>query len=317
MLVFEGEGLLKLSIFGAVCVFAALPGAACATEFEPRLTFAAPDHARRSVAITLDACAGGFDRRIMDALVESNAKATVFVTERWLKKNQAALDEMKRRPDLFEIENHGARHVPAVTDAATVFGIPGALTIAAIREEVEGGAAAVERATGARPQWYRGATARYSRDALDLIVAQGMKVAGYSLNADMGASLGSLSVARRVAAARSGDVVIAHINQPGRSAGQGVADGIRALAAAGVSFVRLDEVETKGDDGARLLAARREVKHKLDVQSDDHGRDKGRERGHPARRDEAAHLRPAGGEPDQRNDRERQLKAQHDLAEDK
>lgn len=287
---------------------------AAATEYEPRLALAQPDAAVRTVALTLDACSGGTDRRVLDALVETGTKATIFVTGRWLKRNQSTLDELKRHPDLFEIENHGANHVPAVTDAATVFGIPGAQTIEGVRAEVEGGAAAVEKATGARPRWYRGATARYSRDALDLIAASGQKVAGFSLNADMGASLPADAVRRRIAAAKSGDVLIAHINQPTRSAGQGVADGIRALAASGVRFVRLDEVETRANDGAPLLAARREVKDKLHVQRDDDKRDQGREGGHPARSDELTHLGAARGEPDQRNDSEGKLKAQDDLA---
>lgn len=305
----------RTAVLGLVLCVAA--GSAAAVEFEPRLALASPDPARRTVALTLDACAGGFDRRIMDALVEVDAKATIFVTERWLKKNPDALAELKRRPDLFEIENHGARHVPAVTDAAFVFGLKSALTIEAVRAEVLGGARAVEAATGVKPRWYRGATARYTRDALDLIVGEGMKVAGYSVNADMGASLGSREVARRITAAKSGDVVIAHVNQPGRPAGRGVADGVRALARAGVSFVRLDEVPTKAEDGQPALAARHEVEHKLDVERHDHRGHKGGGRGHPAGSDELAHLRPAGGEPDQRNHREGQLKAQDHLAEDK
>ncbi|MFC3692878.1 polysaccharide deacetylase family protein [Chenggangzhangella methanolivorans] len=237
--------------------FLALASApAAAGDFEPRLSFAA-EAGPRTVALTFDACAGGFDRRVMDALIAANARATIFVTERWLKKNAAALAEIKARPDLFEIENHGKDHVPAVTDAATMFGIRTAATIEGVRTEIEGGAKAIETATGKRPSWYRGATARYSRDAMELSQSLGMKVAGYSLNADMGASLPAASVARRMAAARSGDVVIAHINQPGRPAGQGVADGVRALAASGARFVKLDEVQTKSDEGAPVVVARR------------------------------------------------------------
>lgn len=239
-----------LTVAGAAC------DPAAAQDFEPRLTFAPPS-ADRTVALTFDACSGGFDRRVMDALVQSNAKATIFVTERWLKRNAAALAEIKARPDLFEIENHGQNHIPAVTDVPTMFGLKTAGTIEAVRAEIENGAKAVEAATGARPRWYRGATARYSRDALELSNSLGMAVAGYSLNADMGASLPAASVAKRMAAARSGDVVIAHINQPDRSAGRGVAEGVRALAASGVRFVRLDEARTKSDDGAPIVTAKK------------------------------------------------------------
>ena len=285
-----------------------------ALEFEPRLRIESPDPGVREVALTFDACSGAVDHRILDALLETRAKATIFVTERWLRRNPEALATLRAHPDLFEIENHGARHVPVVTDAHSVFGITTAGAIEAVRAEVGGGAAAVEAATGARPIWFRGATARYSRDALDEIATEGFRVAGFSLNGDMGASLPAAAVARRIAAARSGDVVIAHINQPTRGSGEGVATAIRSLAAAGVKFVRLQDATMKSDDGRPILLAKREVDHELRVQRHNHGGDKRSDDGHPAGSNELAHLGAAGGEPHQWNDREGQLQAQHDLA---
>ena len=44
-----------------------------------------------------------------------------------------------------------------------------------------------------------------------------------------------------VAAAKDGDVIIAHINQPSRPAGAGVVQGILKLKENGFSFVRLDD----------------------------------------------------------------------------
>jgi peptidoglycan/xylan/chitin deacetylase (PgdA/CDA1 family) len=225
---------------------------AAAAEFEPRLTVVAPQTGERVVALTFDACSGGFDRRIMDALVQSNARATIFVTGRWMRRNPAALAELTARPDLFEIENHGANHVPAVTDAASVFGVRSAATVEGVRAEIMDGAAAIEAAIGVRPRWFRGATARYTRDALDLAAREGFRIAGFSVNADMGASLPAHAVKRRFEAAKSGAVIIAHINQPGRPAGQGAADGVRALAKAGVRFVRLGDVGSRSEDGPAI-----------------------------------------------------------------
>ena len=64
----------------------------------------------------------------------------------------------------------------------------------------------------------------------------------------MGASLLGPLVARRIAAAKSGDVIIAHVNQPGRAAGAGLVEGLQALKAAGVTFVRLNDVVAQEDD---------------------------------------------------------------------
>lgn len=221
-----------------------------AEEYEPRLTLDVPAAGPRTVALTLDACSGLTDLRVLDALIADNVAATFFVTRRWLMGNGEAFARIRARPDLFEIENHGDRHVPAITDTPTMFGIPTAGSLEAVRREVEGGARAILTATGARPRWYRDATARYSRDALAAIRADGYRIAGFSLNGDMGASLPAATVARRIAAARHGDVIIAHVNQPKRSAGLGVVEGVRALKAKGTRFVRLNDLPATERDGA-------------------------------------------------------------------
>jgi peptidoglycan/xylan/chitin deacetylase (PgdA/CDA1 family) len=278
-----------------------------ATEFEPRLFIDKPPAGVRTVALTFDACSGAVDRRVLDALLETGAKATIFVTGRWLRGNADALGVMKAHPEQFELENHGAMHVPTDTDTARIFGVRTAGTMEAVRAEIAGGAEAVTKATGAKPRWFRSATARYTRDAMEEAGAQGQRIAGYSLNADIGASLPAASVEKRVAAAKSGDVVIGHINQPTRAAGGGLAAGIRALKASGAQFVRLDEVETRAADGPPISPPRREVEDQLHVQRDDHrGDDAGRD-GHPAGSHELPHLRPAGGEPDQRDHGEGKL----------
>ena len=133
-------------------------------------------------------------------------------------------------------------HVPAVIGLEKPYGLEPAGTPEAVIEEVAGGAEAVSAATGARPVWYRGATALYSADALDLIARLGFRVAGFSLNADFGATASEQVAAERVAGAKDGDVIIAHINQPTRAAGAGIARGLIALQGKGFRFVRLADV---------------------------------------------------------------------------
>jgi hypothetical protein len=99
---------------------------------------------------------------------------------------------------------------------------------------------AIMAATGAKPVWYRGATALYSPAAVPAIEGMGFSIAGYSLNADMGASLPAEAVTYRMRQAKDGDVIIAHTNQPNRPSGAGVIAGVRALLDQDVRFVRLD-----------------------------------------------------------------------------
>jgi peptidoglycan/xylan/chitin deacetylase (PgdA/CDA1 family) len=215
-----------------------LTAAARAADIEPSLRL--PAASGKTVAVTLDACSGRTDMRIVDELIADGIPATLFVTHRWIVRNAEAIALFKAHPDLFEIENHGDQHVPAVTDTPTLFGLTTAGSLPAVNSEVTGGEAAIGAAFGLRPTWFRGAGARYSKDAAALIGQLGYRIAGYSLNGDIGASLPEAAVAKRLAAAKAGDVIIAHVNQPDRPAGAGVVAGLKALKAAGFTFVRLD-----------------------------------------------------------------------------
>ncbi len=193
------------------------------------------------VAITLDACMGKTDHRILDTLVNEKIPATIFVTARWLKHNADALAVMQSHPDLFEIENHGENHVPAVDKPVSIYGIAAAGSAEAVKQEVEGGRLAIVAATGTQPQWFRGATAKYTASSMAEINRLGMRVAGYSVNGDGGSLLGAAATAKHIASARDGDVIISHINQPTHEAGEGVVKGLLALKARGVIFTRLDD----------------------------------------------------------------------------
>lgn len=233
--------------------FPALPALALALAFalsgqaaaggihlvEPSLTLPGPMGLSPRVALTLDACSGKADSRIFQALVDNRIPATVFVTARWLKRNPEATRLMLDHPALFQMENHGARHVPAVNVPATVYGIAAAGSSEAVKAEVEAGAEAVRAATGQSPRWYRGATARYNQGAITEIAGLGQAVAGFSLNADQGAMLPAAAVEKRLARAKAGDVIIAHVNHPERSSGEGLVRGILALKAKGFVLVKL------------------------------------------------------------------------------
>ena len=213
---------------------------------EPRLNITPSGAKSPRVALTFDACMGGVDLRILSALVDNNIRATIFVTGRWLKSNPEALATMRAHPELFQLENHGAMHVPAVTGTEKLYGLEPAGTLEAVRSEVQGGADAMAANGIGRAKWYRDATALYSTDALALIRQMGFRIGGFSLNADFGASLPADKVTERMLMAKDGDVIIGHINQPKRSSGAGLVAGILALKAKGLTFVRLDDVPEIG-----------------------------------------------------------------------
>jgi peptidoglycan/xylan/chitin deacetylase (PgdA/CDA1 family) len=209
---------------------------------EPRMRLANPPPGRLTVALTLDACPGAFDERIAAALVESGIPATIFVTELWLRRNPPGLAFLLAHRDLFGIENHGELHIPPVLGHRSIFGLPVAGDLVAVRREVTEGATAIGATAGVGSRWYRAATGYYSPSAMPAIQELGFGIAGYSLNGDVGASLSASSVAGRIGNATTGDIIVAHINQPDRPSGEGVVAGVRELQRRGASFLRLDQL---------------------------------------------------------------------------
>lgn len=208
-------------------------------EPRQRLDIRPPGHAR-DIALTLDACGGDVDRTLVATLVRLQIPATVFVTRRWLDRQPAALAELRAHPDLFEFENHGAEHVPAVL-GQKLYGMKGPADAAGIDREIAGGSAAVERATGQRTRWYRGAGAAYDRTGLDAVARQGHQVAGFSLNGDDGATASAATVAGRLRKAQPGDIVLVHMNKPASGTAAGLASALPDLMARGFRFVKLSQ----------------------------------------------------------------------------
>lgn len=227
----------------------AAPQVASVKLVEPHLHVTrAGKKASPRIALTFDACMGKTDMRILDTLVNEQVPATIFVTARWLRTNPQALSILMAHPDLFELENHGLNHIPAVDRPVPVYGIPAAGSPEAVATEVKGGGDAMLAHGIGQPRWFRGATAKYSLSSVAEIRALGYRIAGYSINGDSGATLPAAAVERQYASAKDGDVIISHINQPTKPAGEGVAKGILALKAKGVQFVRLQDIEERGDD---------------------------------------------------------------------
>ena len=206
----------------------------------PRLRLAPTPGGPPRAALTLDACSGAADRRVLDGLIRLGLPATIFVTGLWLRANPGMAARLLERRDLFDLQNHGARHVPAVLGERRLYGIAVAGTLEAVRAEVIGGAAALATIGAPPPVWYRGATALYSPEALAAIRGMGFRVAGFSVNGDEGATLPAARVAARIAAAQDGDVVIAHTNHPERPSGPGVVEGAQRLVERGFRLVHLD-----------------------------------------------------------------------------
>ncbi len=208
------------------------------------IALAAADAQDKVAALTLDACGGAFDEDLIQYLIARKIPATIFATKRWIDRNPRGVAMLIAHPDLFEIEDHGANHVPAVIGAGRrVYGIPGQPDVAHLVSEVNGGAEAVAGISGTTPKWYRGATAEYDAESIAVIKSLGYQIAGFSLNADAGATLGRREIVTRLKAARQGDIIIAHMNKPNSDTAEGLAEGLAWMLAHGFRFVTLNAMK--------------------------------------------------------------------------
>ncbi len=200
----------------------------------------------KKVALTLDACSGKFDDDLIEFLIQNKIPTTIFATKKWIDENPKGLSIIKAHLDLFDVEDHGEKHIPAVIGAGRkVYGIPGEPDVIHLRREVSEGAHAVEDATGIAPHWYRSATAEYDPQAIKEIDKMGYKIAGFSVNADVGATSKKIAIEKKLEHVKDGDVIIAHMNKPASDTAEGLAVGLAYLTKAGFKFVRLDQVDLK------------------------------------------------------------------------
>ncbi|MBL0123880.1 MAG: polysaccharide deacetylase family protein [Betaproteobacteria bacterium] len=188
-----GAFVLTLPVFAAD---KSLPASAVDRPVEIHQRLVTRD-GEKSVALTLDACGGGFDADLISTLIELRVPATIFATRKWIDRHPKGMALLNAHPKLFAIEDHGAAHVPAVIGAdKRVYGMRGVPDIAHLHADIDGGASAIAATGAPRPSWYRGATALYDRAAIGAIEASGYRIAGFSVNADAGATLPRRAILR-------------------------------------------------------------------------------------------------------------------------
>ncbi len=212
-------------------------------------TSGAPQNGPITVALTFDACGGGYDVSIIALLRELRVPATLFLAGPWLAAHPAEAADLAADP-LFEIANHGARHRPASVTGHAAYGIRGTRSVAEFVDEVESNARRLTTLTGVRPRFYRAATLFCDEVAVRIAADLGQTVAGCSVAADAGATLPAPAVAHNLLAVRSGDILLLHMNKPKAGSGAGLRAALPELLRRGVRFVRLSDAVPGALSGA-------------------------------------------------------------------
>ncbi|UKS25302.1 polysaccharide deacetylase family protein [Paenibacillus sp. HWE-109] len=194
------------------------------------------------IALTFDACGGkegsGYDRKLIEYLIKEKIPATLFINARWIAANPEVFAELAANP-LFEIENHGTEHRPLSVNGRLAYGIAGTKSVSEVIHEVTDNADQIEKLTGRRPLFFRSGTAYYDDVAASIVHDLGAQLAGYNLLGDAGATYNTEQVYRALLQAKSGSIVLAHMNHPEKDTAEGVIKAIPELQKAGFHFVQL------------------------------------------------------------------------------
>jgi peptidoglycan/xylan/chitin deacetylase (PgdA/CDA1 family) len=192
----------------------------------------------KQIALTFDACKGACDDTLLDTLERNAVPAVLFFCGRWIDANPGRAAQLAANP-LFDIGNHGTRHVPLSVTGRSAYGIGGTKSADEVVAEVWTNHTKITALTGKAPTWFRPGTAHYDDVAVEIVRDLGEIPLGFTVNDDQGATASAASVRSRLVGAAAGSIVLNHMNHPESGTAAGVSDGITALRAAGWEFVSL------------------------------------------------------------------------------
>ncbi len=210
-----------------------------------------------TIALTLDACGGQTDMRILYLLKEKNIPATIFVTSSWLSKNQLAIDYIKSSPELFRVEDHGYAHKSAVLSSKGAYNLPAVGSLDGLKKEVLTADDDIYKHFSRRPSWYRTAGALYDEKSLSWLKENNWSIAGYTIAADEGATASKLKVIANFKKALPHDVILLHMNKPQSHSFEGLKEGLDFLINKQYVFAFLDDVpKANHNNSAPALSAK-------------------------------------------------------------
>jgi peptidoglycan/xylan/chitin deacetylase (PgdA/CDA1 family) len=196
----------------------------------------------RVIALTFDACGGrggsGFDERLIELLSRHSIAATLFINTRWVEANRSAFDRLAQDA-LFEIANHGIRHIPLSVTGRSAYGIAGTRSAGEVIDEVGGSQSRLTALLGHAPRFFRPGTAHYDDVAARIVTDLGLCPVDFDINADGGATFSPYQVTEAALRSRAGSILIAHMNHPGSGTANGIAAAVPRLQARGFRFAKL------------------------------------------------------------------------------
>lgn len=206
------------------------------------------DTKEKVIALTFDACGGkngnGYDKALIDYLVKEKIPATLFVNSRWIDANNSIFMTLADN-SLFEIENHGAKHQPLSVNGKTAYHMSGTTSVTEVMSEVQDNADKIYQLTGRKPKFFRSGTNYYDELATLIVEELGEQAVGYSVLGDAGATYTAAQIKKACSSAKSGSIIICHMNHPEKDTAAGIKAAIPILLKEGYQFVKLEDYPLK------------------------------------------------------------------------
>ncbi|WP_104697359.1 MULTISPECIES: polysaccharide deacetylase family protein [unclassified Helicobacter] len=190
------------------------------------------------IFLTLDACSGEYDKRIIDLLQKEKIPAILFVNTRWIENHQLALQEIAKNP-LFSIQNHGNSHKPLSIEGKSAYQIEGTKNIQEVYEEIILSDELITHLTGKKPTLFRSGTAYYDDVAIAIAKDLGYKIIGFDVIGDGGATFDKEQILLQAQKVTNGSILIYHFNHPQKDTYEGLKSVIKILKEKGFLFKSL------------------------------------------------------------------------------
>jgi peptidoglycan-N-acetylglucosamine deacetylase len=192
------------------------------------------------VAITFDACATkkgwyGFDRDVFDILKREQVPATIFVSGRWVDTHPEAMGDLTSDP-LIEFGDHSYDH-PHMTQ----------LPAERVGEEIDQTEAALGR-YGRRSVAFRPPFGDWNRRVMEIVLGKNLPTVTWDVvSGDPSLKTTTAAMIRAVVGhARSGSIIIFHINGRGWKTHEALPAILSGLHDRGFRFVSLSELMRGG-----------------------------------------------------------------------
>lgn len=192
------------------------------------------------IALTFDLCGGkngsSLDTKLVKYLQDNNIKATIFISGKFIKKNEKSFLALSKNKN-FDIQNHGFWHRPASVTGKSIYGMKGFDSKNKLIQDTKADEEYIYKLTKKRTILYRSGSAYYEGDAIPVINNLGYQVIGFSINGDFGATASVKIIEKNISAAKSGDIIINHLNHPESHVREGVIKAIETLKKQNFKFV--------------------------------------------------------------------------------